>query len=300
MAVDSEAKRSSVVNLVLPWYSTLPPPDGSVSQADRQHVGQSYTGILATLPYATRSASWRGLWGFAAQRSASHRGLWGFAAQRSASHRGLWRLENTSLTGYCIWIGQDESPDLTTDPDYTTASLPYTIADALAAGHTYHVVVRARNRYGLLSQNSNEYLLELDSEGEEVPTRPSGPAQVLCEATSNGAVRVRAVYNGAADGDARATDWLIYQATGGAAPDPETDTPVTVSMRGALVPVLDWTSDTFGDGVIVRTLVRTRRVSASGNFDSRNTTDHLVVTDVVSLTTPAGEAFYPGVAEIEQ
>jgi len=48
MAVDTRSKRASSVGILIP--STLAPvlPDGTIAQADRQHVAFSYSGILAT------------------------------------------------------------------------------------------------------------------------------------------------------------------------------------------------------------------------------------------------------------
>lgn len=51
MAMDTAAKRHSAVNWGLPWR-TLPLPDGSIGQGDRQSVGLCYAGILAGSPVA--------------------------------------------------------------------------------------------------------------------------------------------------------------------------------------------------------------------------------------------------------
>ena len=47
MAVDTEAKRVSAILPMFPSRGVLPPPDGSVSQADRQHLALLYGGVLA-------------------------------------------------------------------------------------------------------------------------------------------------------------------------------------------------------------------------------------------------------------
>lgn len=46
--LDSVSKRGSSINLFSPWPKTLPIPDGTISQGDRQHTAFSYSGILAT------------------------------------------------------------------------------------------------------------------------------------------------------------------------------------------------------------------------------------------------------------
>jgi hypothetical protein len=44
MAVDTALKRSSVIGLAAPWVQVLPPPDGSVDDADRVSLAYSYSG----------------------------------------------------------------------------------------------------------------------------------------------------------------------------------------------------------------------------------------------------------------
>ena len=53
MAVDTRSKRASSVGILIP--STLAPvlPDGTIAQADRQHVAFSYSGIAAAVPAVT-------------------------------------------------------------------------------------------------------------------------------------------------------------------------------------------------------------------------------------------------------
>ena len=55
MAVDTRNKRSSAINVASPWRGMLPAPDGAIDQADRQHVGFNYAGILATSGAAART-----------------------------------------------------------------------------------------------------------------------------------------------------------------------------------------------------------------------------------------------------
>ncbi len=47
MAIDTAAKRSSCLDYEEVWSSGIPLPDGIISQADRQHLLWSYSGILA-------------------------------------------------------------------------------------------------------------------------------------------------------------------------------------------------------------------------------------------------------------
>lgn len=50
MAIDTRDKRSSSISVSLPWRGLLPVPDGALNQADRQHVGLHYSGVLADPP----------------------------------------------------------------------------------------------------------------------------------------------------------------------------------------------------------------------------------------------------------
>lgn len=51
MAIDTRNKRSSAINVASPWRSKLPLADGTIGQADRQHAGLHYEGILAVNPW---------------------------------------------------------------------------------------------------------------------------------------------------------------------------------------------------------------------------------------------------------
>lgn len=48
MAVDTAAKRMSLVGYGMPFRLALPAPDGTIGQGDRQHLAGLYSGILAS------------------------------------------------------------------------------------------------------------------------------------------------------------------------------------------------------------------------------------------------------------
>ena len=54
MAIDTRNRRASVVGLAMAITLTLPAPDGTVSQADRQHVAVSYSGVKASAALSSR------------------------------------------------------------------------------------------------------------------------------------------------------------------------------------------------------------------------------------------------------
>jgi len=46
MAAVTSGNILSLLNLAMPWWSTLPLPDGTISQGDQQHMLGLYSGIL--------------------------------------------------------------------------------------------------------------------------------------------------------------------------------------------------------------------------------------------------------------
>ncbi len=48
MAVDTTNKRYSAMHIGLPWRTSLPIPDGTIDQGDRQQVAWLYRGVLAS------------------------------------------------------------------------------------------------------------------------------------------------------------------------------------------------------------------------------------------------------------
>jgi hypothetical protein len=56
MAVDSRSKRASSVSIMLPFVLAPVLPDGTIAQADRQHIAFSYSGILASAAEALAEA----------------------------------------------------------------------------------------------------------------------------------------------------------------------------------------------------------------------------------------------------
>jgi hypothetical protein len=50
--LDTRSKRASSVGMLLGFFAAPPLPDGTLGQGDRQHVGWSYSGILASVTAA--------------------------------------------------------------------------------------------------------------------------------------------------------------------------------------------------------------------------------------------------------
>lgn len=61
--LDSTSKRRSSVQLLNPFVMSPLLPDGTIAQADRQHVAVSYSGIAATSGHIFRNSVLNGLGG---------------------------------------------------------------------------------------------------------------------------------------------------------------------------------------------------------------------------------------------
>ena len=172
---------------------------------------------------------------------------------------GFYRVADPTLIGYLLYRGIDGSPDLDGAPYATFASLGYVTA-VQAPGATYHYVLRLRNAYGLISQNTAEQIIEIDALGEGVQTPPSAPTEVTLDPVALGSVLVSAYYEPRGDGEDAADTWLIYLTDDGVDPDPDLDTPVeeAMTLNGGLES-LAYTGGPYADGATIKALVRTRR-----------------------------------------
>ena len=89
--LDTESKRRSGLRFRKPWVGILPKPDGTISQADRQHAIFSYSGILAAA--ATTISGFISL----------------YEERLQSPTFGTQRLQSASFTGERL-----QSPDITT------------------------------------------------------------------------------------------------------------------------------------------------------------------------------------------
>lgn len=169
--------------------------------------------------------------------------------------RWQYGIADDSLAGYLVFVGQDAEPDLSGAPDEFSAALPI-VVESLAPGHTYHLVTRARNAYGLQSQNTQSTLLVVAADGSEALGRPSAPVEVSVGAGPGGSVAVQAHYLYLEDGDNRADYFAIFLTSNGDDPDPENDIPTLVEVEQADgLAKLDWQSDAMADGLTAKVVV---------------------------------------------
>ncbi len=222
----------------------------------------------------------------------------------NAALPGLGRVGDTSVLRYGLWHGVDAEPDLTADPDETSDTLPF-VYTAMTPDAVNYLVVRQRNDWGLWSQNTMAWQIELDAQGPPgvVAVKPSAPKPYAVEPAAGGDFRVVADYFYLLDGQWAAGTWVIWYQHGASPPDPDpdVDTPdATVTMaKSDGVACLDWTAGlTLTDGHTVKVVVRTRRVDAGPvNVDSANTGVVQATINTDGPPTPPAQAHYGVVAK---
>jgi hypothetical protein len=221
---------------------------------------------------------------------------WTFGAFANVT-AGTHALYDAALETYLLYRGEDVAADLDGAAWETFADDPHVTAD-LAAGHTYHFVTRARNRFGLISQNIAEWTVTVDAEGNQDATPPTDPVEVTLSPAAGGAVRVQAKYfylPDAAD-DLDADTWLVYLTSDGGAPDPAVDTPheVTIPKIDGMA-ALDYTSDAFTDGATIKALVRTRRTDITpATYDDEG---HELTPEIIALVDSVNVDVYSTTAD---
>lgn len=196
--------------------------------------------------------------------------------------KGAGRRPQAGIEGYLLHCGVDGSPDFTADPWEFFTSLPHTTAP-LSAGHTYHFVLRYRNRYGLVSENIDEWTVT-----PAANAIPSPPVAVSATAASGGTIEIGALYDWAADdaADIGGDHWLVYVRTDGSNPNPATDTPVSLTLqRTAPLSRLLRLAGPYAEGTTVKVLVRVRR-SGTGAGDSINTDIHTATATLLGPPPP--------------
>lgn len=220
-----------------------------------------------------------------------HTALQSFGAEGSGLHSallavsmsgdGLHRAANDALARYELYIGADASPDFDAAPEETFTSLPHTTSFAFLANTTYHLVTRLRNKYGLLSQNIEATLLELDPGSEEIATRPSDAFEVTL-----GNTELTAFYAYQPDGDDAADTWRLWLTSDGSTPDPDVDSPTLnqTMVKNDGIAKFTYSIAAFPDATTIKTVVRT----VNGSLESLNTTVLTIVTDRTAPSAVAG------------
>ncbi len=208
--------------------------------------------------------------------------------------RGLYRRADTDLGKYEIRLGIDEEPDLSTAPDETSPTLPFSVAltPPGSGEREYYGVVSRRDYYDLMSLNLFSRKVSIDSEGAEVVVHPSSPTNVIVTNSAGSELAVTAKYNPNQDDDPADT-WLIYTGCG-EDPDPEVDAPIETTMVrdrvfGSSQFRLDYDLGPYGFNVDVHVLVRAKRSGDGVESENIVTTD--ATTNTMAPRIPYGQWF---------
>jgi len=191
-----------------------------------------------------------------------------------------FRIADTDLQTYLVYKGFDTDVDFDTIYD-TFTSFPYSEAGLPDGLHKY--VIRERNEYGLISQDTTEISVRVDS-GAETEDPPTSPIDVSAVPAADGKILVTAAYLFEDDTAAqRADTWAVW-AQAGSALDPDTDaaTYTEAMTTGYNVSTLSTELGPFTDGATVYVSVRARRTGPPVS-DSENTGS---VTAVADATAP--------------
>lgn len=214
---------------------------------------------------------------------------------REGTLSGRYRVANDGLVRWEVFRTTGATPfDFTATPHDTFTSSPHLLDFVLSNSTKYSFITLPRNKYGLLTPGLIESVIETDSGGLLVPTRPSGPDEVMVADAAGGDINIQALYSPGADATPADT-WAIWYETDGTTPDPDVDA-VKVEVSMDSVEGLEWLNyDTSGLGVVdntpVEVVVRTR-IAGSPDIDSENTAAVTFSTDTAGPTKPRGFAFF--------
>lgn len=208
---------------------------------------------------------------------------------------GHHRIEDDSLVGYGVFDGIDAMPDFTVAPSWASATLPI-LTDALSVSHDHYIVVRARNKYGLWSQNEEPEIIRVAADKSLLAPRPTVQDSSSLSNAATGKLSFSAFYNALQDGDNRADTWLVWHWCDGDTPlDPDVDAPtLTKAMLADKLETLALESDAaYPDGYPARAIIRTGLAEDGGGYaSSSNTTvlEHEV--SISPSSRPYAHAFF--------
>jgi len=192
--------------------------------------------------------------------------------------KGRYRSAQDAVDLYELYRGVDAMPDFDAAPWETFASFPHETA-ALDASHVYYFVLRKRNKYGVLSENTTPTIITIDAGGDQITNAPSNADHIELVQVAEMSANVSAIYNSRQDDDPADT-WLLYLTDSGANPNPAVDSPYEIPM--AFEGGSSWLDYDYGpkpDGVTVKAIIRTR-VSGYSDADSDDSTIYsLAITD---------------------
>lgn len=206
--------------------------------------------------------------------------------------RGLSRIANDDLIGYELYLGINADPDFTAEPYAEFDALPYETPE-LTEGNEYRFVLRQRNAWDLQSRNVRSWSVVIagDGESESLPAAVTNPTLIPAE---SGRVLVSAFYY-YQDEISPADQFVLYLKTGGDDPDPETDTPIFVTMvKSSGVAQLKYLSLPYANDTTVKALIQTRR--STDEVSSISSSILTATTSTTGPVAPIGSALFGRVA----
>lgn len=189
--------------------------------------------------------------------------------------RGRHRVEELTIERFELYRGIDTAPDFAAAPLATFATLPsppIVLGTPVSGTELHRLVLRRRNRFGVLAEIIFERLVEVGVGGIEILIPPSDPKDSEIEPAIGGLVTVESFYE-YADDQTIADQWAIYVRDDGTAPDPVLDTPTLIDQT---VPRINWreelddTIGPFADGATVKVIIRARRKSDGAESTNLN------------------------------
>lgn len=220
----------------------------------------------------------------------SERGSSSIASTFAAAFRGYGPIANAAKIGYAVWVGEDALPDLDGPETAFSATVPFNIpvTPPVSGTKSLYVVVRKRNQHGLVSQNQQPVLIQVDSTGTLVRNPIPAPIEVHAVAFEAGHFRILAKYP-TVDMDTNPADkWRIWIGT--TMPDPDVDPPSkVVDVDGDTLVTTLASTYPAGDYIVLVALYRTVDTTRSVAVES-----DVTMPDVPDTPVPVLSGFqYP-------
>jgi len=223
--------------------------------------------------------------------------------------RCFFRIPNNDLERHELWTAENTQVDLSASPDEVSATLPITTGISLpTAGNTKTIraVLRKRNRYGLVSQNTFPQTLVIDDGGEIAPSPfPASPVDVGITSAPNGFARIVGQYPITIDGDNPADKALLWWRSDGLSLDIDTDEPEEIDLavygsRNSIRPTVRIVYP-FGPiikGATIQAVLRMYRTAD----DTQSENDDIIIAEAASLPiiSPPARAFGGNTYEVVQ
>ena len=162
------------------------------------------------------------------------------------SHADAYRISD-GVDQYELLYQMGEEPDIEAQPVATSATLPMN-APAITGAGLHFFLLRRRNEFGLISENVEHFVIELDSAGNELNQRPSAPLGLRVEIVDMTAQTVRVMASHIYGRDEQQADtWVIYHSD-------EVVGPTIASSRE--LPQTPWPEGPYNPTTVEETMIK--------------------------------------------